>query len=113
MSALYPFRALRPSPDTAASVASVPYDVVSTDEARALAADNPLSFLRVTRSEIDLPSETHPYSDQVYAQAVRNFEDLKRSAPLVMEDEPSLYFYRLRTGEPKSASAVQVDEVAS
>ena len=98
MSALYPFRALRPAPESAARVASVPYDVVSTDEARALVAGNPLSFLRVTRAEVDLPSETNPYDDRVYAQAVRNFEDLKRAAPLVIEDEPSLYFYRLRMG---------------
>ena len=82
MSALYPFRALRPAPDAAARVASVPYDVVSTEEARALAAGNPLSFLRVTRAEIDLPADTNPYGDNVYAQALRNFEDLKRAAPL-------------------------------
>jgi uncharacterized protein (DUF1015 family) len=98
MSALYPFRALRPAPDVAARVASVPYDVVSTDEARSLVAGNPLSFLRVTRSEVDLAPETMPYDSKVYAQAVRNFEDLKRSAPLLMEDEPSLYVYRLRMG---------------
>src|SRR5262245_46562031 len=98
MSALYPFRALRPAPAAADRVASVPYDVVNTDEARALVADNPLSFLRVTRSEVDLPADTNPYDDRVYAQAVRNFEDLKRSAPLVIDDEPSLYVYRLRMG---------------
>ncbi len=98
MASVHPFRALRPLPDVAARVSSVPYDVVSTEEARALAAGNPLSFLRVTRSEIDLPPATDPYADAVYAQAVRNFEDLKRSAPLVVEPEPSVYFYRLRVG---------------
>ncbi len=98
MAVLTPFRALRPQPSAAATVASVPYDVVSTDEARALAAANPLSFLRVTRAEIDLPPATNPYDASVYAQAVRNFEDLKRAAPLVIEDTPSLYFYRLRMG---------------
>jgi uncharacterized protein (DUF1015 family) len=97
MSFLAPFRALRPAPDVAADVASVPYDVVNTDEARALAAGDPLSFLHVTRPEIDLPAGTNPYDASVYAQAVRNFEDLKRAAPLV-QDEPSLYFYRLRMG---------------
>jgi uncharacterized protein (DUF1015 family) len=54
MSALFPFRALRPASAVAPRVASVPYDVVNTDEARALASGNPLSFLHVTRSEIDL-----------------------------------------------------------
>ena len=98
MSALIPFRALRPAPHAAPAVASVPYDVVNVDEARALAAGNPLSFLRVTRSEIDLAPGGDPHAPEVYAQAVRNFEDLKRAAPLVLDDEPSLYFYRLRMG---------------
>jgi uncharacterized protein (DUF1015 family) len=96
MSVLHPFRALRPAPEAAARVASVPYDVVSTSEARALASANPLSFLHVTRAEIDLPPDTPPYDARVYAQAVRNFEALKREAPLVQEAEPSLYLYRLR-----------------
>jgi uncharacterized protein (DUF1015 family) len=98
MASVHPFRALRPAPEVAAQVASVPYDVVSTEEARALAAGNPLSFLHVTRAEIDLPPGTDPYADEVYEQALRNFEALKRSAPLVLEPEPSVYFYRLRAG---------------
>lgn len=76
----------------------MPYDVVSTDEARALVRDNPLSFLRVTRAEVDLPPETHPYDAAVYAQAVRNFEELKRAAPLLLDPDPTLYCYRLRMG---------------
>jgi uncharacterized protein (DUF1015 family) len=99
MASLYPFRALRPAVDTAPDVSSVPYDVVSTEEARQLAAGNPLSFLRVTRSEIDLPPGTDPYSNQVYEQARVNFDALRASAPLVVEDTPSLYLYRLRMGE--------------
>jgi uncharacterized protein (DUF1015 family) len=79
-------------------VASVPYDVVSTDEARTLAAGNPLSFLHVTRSEIDLPAGTNPYDPVVYAQALHNLEALKREAPLVLDDEPALYAYRLTMG---------------
>ena len=113
MSALYPFRALRPAPAAAAAVASVPYDVVSTDEARALAAGNPLSFLRVTRSEIDLPASTHPYDAAVYAQAVANFEELKRAAPMLIDEEPSLYAYRLRMGNHEQtglAGCFSVDE---
>src|SRR6185503_6367447 len=99
MSQLFPFRALRPAPEVAAHVASVPYDVVNTDEARALARGEPLSFLHVTRAEIDLPSGLSPYDNRVYEQSVNNFEQLKRSAPLLLEDEPSLYFYRLHMGE--------------
>jgi uncharacterized protein (DUF1015 family) len=99
MATLHPFRALRPAPATAAVVSSVPYDVVTTDEARQLAAGNPLSFLRVTRSELDLPPGTDPYSPSVYAKARENFEYVKAQAPLVIEDAPSLYFYRLRMGD--------------
>ena len=98
MAVITPFRALRPAPVSAAAVAAVPYDVVSTDEARALAAGNPLSFLHVSRAEIDLPPDTNPYADAVYAQAVENFAALKARAPLVLEDAPSLYVYRLRMG---------------
>ncbi|HEY7499372.1 MAG TPA: DUF1015 family protein [Vicinamibacterales bacterium] len=96
MASLHPFRALRPAPEAAASVSSVPYDVVSADEARQLAAGNPLSFLHVTRSEIDLPAGTDPYSSLVYEQARLNLEALRARAPLVVDDVPSLYFYRLR-----------------
>ncbi len=99
MAKLIPFRALRPTPQGAPRVSSVPYDVVSTAEARALAAGNPLSFLHVTRSEIDLPASTDPHSDAVYALARRNLEALRRTAPLEVEAEPALYVYRLKMGD--------------
>jgi len=98
MSTIRPFRALRPVPEVAARVSSVPYDVVSTEEARAQAHGNPLSFLHVTRPEIDLPAGTDPHADEVYDQAVRNFEHLKRAAPLIVEPAASFYFYRLDDG---------------
>jgi uncharacterized protein (DUF1015 family) len=113
MASLHPFRALRPAPDRAALVSSVPYDVVSTDEARQLASGNPLSFLRVTRSEIDLPPGTDPYASQVYARARENFDTLRANAPLIVEDEPALYFYRLRMGEHEQtgvAGCFSIDE---
>jgi uncharacterized protein (DUF1015 family) len=71
---------------------------VNAEEAAALADGNPLSFLRVSRAEIDLPAGTNPYADAVYAKATENFHALKSSAPLVLEDEASLYVYRLRMG---------------
>ena len=98
MATIHPFRALRPVPASAAAVSSVPYDVVSTEEARALARNKPLSFLRVTRSEIDLPPDADPYAARVYQRARENFAKLRDTAPLVTEDTPSLYFYRLRMG---------------
>src|SRR5918996_3065067 len=99
MAFIKPFRALRPTAENAAAVSSVPYDVVGTDEARDLADGNPLSFLRVTRSEIDLPPGTDPYAPQVYAKARERFDALKAEAPLLVEEAPSLYLYRLRMGE--------------
>jgi uncharacterized protein (DUF1015 family) len=113
MAQLFPFKALRPAPEVAAKVASVPYDVVSTEEARALTAGHPLSFLRVTRSEVDLAADTNPYDDRVYAQAVKNFEALKRDAPLVTDDPPSLYLYKLKMGAHEQtglAGCFSVDE---
>jgi uncharacterized protein (DUF1015 family) len=73
VAAIYPFRALRPPQEKVAQVAAVPYDVVNTEEARALAEGNPLSFLHVSRPEIDLPPGTDIYSDTVYRKAVENF----------------------------------------
>lgn len=99
MAIVRPFRALRPLPDQAATVAAVPYDVVNTEEARALAADNFLSFLRVSRPEIEMPAGTDIYSDAVYSKAASNFDRLVASAPLIIEDEASFYVYALRMGE--------------
>jgi len=70
---------------------------VNTDEARALAEGNPLSFLRVSRAEIELPASTDPHSEEVYQRAAQNFAALRQSA-LVVEDAASLYLYRLRMG---------------
>jgi uncharacterized protein (DUF1015 family) len=113
MASVFPFRALRPTPEAAASVAAVPYDVVTTDEARQLASGNSLSFLHVSRPELGLPSDTNPYADVVYETARRNFETLKAAAPLVSEETPSLYLYRLQMGshvQTGIAGTYSVDE---
>ena len=113
MAFIAPFRALQPPPASAAAVAAVPYDVVSSEEARALAQGNPLSFLHVSRAEIDLPAETNPHSDAVYSKAVENFAALKARAPLALDAAPSLYVYRLRMGthvQTGIAGCFSVDE---
>jgi uncharacterized protein (DUF1015 family) len=97
MAIVSPFRALRPRPSAAASIAAVPYDVVSSEEARALADGQPLSFLRVSRAEIDLLPGTPPYSDAVYSKAADNFVALQESS-LMLEEQPGLYLYRLQMG---------------
>jgi uncharacterized protein (DUF1015 family) len=112
MATLHPFRALRPIPSAASAIAAVPYDVVSADEARALAAGNPLSFLRVSRAEIELPPETDPYADAVYARAAANYRTLTASS-FELETEPSVYFYRLRMGAHEQtglAACFSIDE---
>ena len=113
MSAIFPFAALRPTPKSAAAVAAVPYDVVSTDEARALAAGNPLSFLHVSRPEIDLGAGADPHGSAAYDQAARAFAVLKSEAPLVVEETPSFYVYRLHMGDHEQsgiAACYSIDE---
>ena len=113
MAAIYPFRALRPPRERVGEVAAVPYDVVNTEEARALAADQPLSFLHVSRPEIDLPEGADLYAEETYAKAKENFDRLRREAPLEEESEPSLYLYRLVMGghtQTGVAACVSVDE---
>ena len=92
---LSPFRCLRPTPDAAARVASVPYDVINTEEARQLAGDNPDSFLRVVRAELELAADADPYADEVYARAATNLRALRDRGVLAADNQPSLYAYRL------------------
>ena len=98
MALVHPFHALRPNPQAAAAVAAVPYDVVSISEARALAEGNPLSFLRVSRAEIDLDEDVDAYDPLVYQRASTNLDALRAAAPYIVEDTPALYFYRLEVG---------------
>jgi uncharacterized protein (DUF1015 family) len=90
-----PFAALRPTAGHAAAVIAPPYDVVSTDEARALAAGRPDSFLHISRPEIDLAEGTSPYCDAAYAQGLRSLERLVASGALVRDPAPSFYVYRM------------------
>lgn len=106
MANIRPFSALRPPVDHVKQVASVPYDVVNTAEARALAAGNPLSFLRVSRPEIDLPDGAGIYSDPVYRRAVENFRILRETCPLETEKAPSVYLYRLVMGDHEQIGVV-------
>jgi uncharacterized protein (DUF1015 family) len=92
MAIIRPFNALRPPAERAAQVAAVPYDVVNTAEARELASGNPWSFLHVSRPEIDLPDDTPIYSDEVYAKAATNFEQLKKDARSKAKRHPVFTF---------------------
>ncbi len=91
---LRPFRALRPPPALAARVVSPPYDVVSRREAAALAEGNPLSFLHVGRSDIDLPEDVDPHDSRVYAAARASLARFVAEGTLRRDAEPSVYVYR-------------------
>ncbi|HET6889961.1 MAG TPA: DUF1015 family protein [Pyrinomonadaceae bacterium] len=106
MATIRPFSALRPPPERSKQVSSVPYDVVNTEEARRLARGNPFSFLHVSRPEIDLPQGTDIYSEPVYRKALDNFEGLIQACPLVTEEAPSIYLYRLIMGNHEQTGVV-------
>src|SRR5512142_487228 len=113
MATLSPFRALRPPPAAAARVASPPYDVVSTREARALAAGNPDSYLHVTRPEIDLAEGVDEHAPEVYAQGTRSLAAFRERGVLRADPEPRLYVYAQRMGAHEQAGIVacaSVDE---
>jgi uncharacterized protein (DUF1015 family) len=95
MAIIKPFKALRPSEESSQFVASVPYDVVNRKEACAAAEGNSLSFLRVTRSEIELDKSINPYSPEVYKKAKENLQRLRKEAPLLIDDKPYFYLYKM------------------
>ena len=90
-----PFRAIRPRQEHAQDVASRPYDVLDSTEAKNEAAGNPNSFLRVIKPEIDLPDNVSPYSDEVYHQGKKTFLDMVEKGVMITESSPSFYVYRL------------------
>ncbi|MFN7585738.1 MAG: DUF1015 domain-containing protein [Bacteroidota bacterium] len=95
MAVVLPFRALRPQPQLAGQVASLPYDVLNTQEARQAASGNPNSFLHITKSEIDLPDETNPYDNSVYETARTNLSAFISREVLFRESKPCYYLYQL------------------
>ena len=105
------FQGLRPSHDSASKVVALPYDVVSTDEARALASDNPLSLLHVTRAEIDFPEGTDPYSDAIYARAAENLDHLVKEGHLIREEAPCLYVYQQEMGQHRQRGIVALSHI--
>lgn len=94
MAVIRPFRGLRAPKSIVSKLASLPYDVLSSEEAREIAKDNPYSFLHVTKSEIDLPPNIDLYSPQVYEKARENFEKFKKNGWLIYDEAPYLYIYR-------------------
>jgi len=109
-----PFAGLRPcSADVAAAVAAPPYDVLSSDEARQMAADKPLSFLHVSKAEIDLPPEVDHYAPEVYARSAMNFRRLIDGGVLRRDPLPCYYAYRLVMGEHVQTGLVAAASIAA
>lgn len=94
MSNFRPFKAVRPLPAYAERVAALPYDVMTSEEAREKVADNPYSFLHVDKAEIDLPLGTDLYSDEVYAKAASNLLSLQTDEIMKQDENPCYYIYQ-------------------
>jgi uncharacterized protein (DUF1015 family) len=101
-----PFHALRPPRSLAPRVSSPPYDVISTTQARDLAADLPESFLHVIRPEIDLPVGTDPYCDAVYEMARKCLDRMRNEGWLVQDETPRLFLYRQVIGDQQQTGLV-------
>jgi len=94
MARIEPFRGVRPKKDIANQVASPPYDVLNSKEAKKLTANNKFSFLRITKPEVDLPDGVDLYSDQVYEKAKENFEHFLKEKILVQDETKHFYLYK-------------------
>lgn len=93
------FRGLRPTPEMVENVASPPYDVVNSQEAREMARRKPYSFLHVIKPEIDLPEDNSPYDDAVYRKGRENLDRFRKDGIMIQDPIPAFYFYRLIMGD--------------
>jgi len=113
MSVIKPFKGIRPKKEYAQQVASPPYDVLNSEEARAMAKENPYSFLHVNKPEIDLPPQTNLYDEKVYQKGAENFKKLQDDGILISDEKPFLYIYRQIMGDHEQyglVAAASVDE---
>src|SRR5437773_9652488 len=108
MVTIKPFAALRPKPELAERICELPYDVMSSDEARQIAAGNALSFLHVSKPEIDLSPSIDVYSPEVYARGKENFDRLIRDGALIQDPTPRFYLYGQIMGNHSQVGIVGV-----
>ena len=108
MATLKPFAALRPKPELAERICELPYDVMSSEEARQVASGNPLSFLHVSKPEIDLPPATDVHAPEVYSKGKENFDGLIRQGALRQDTQPCFYLYRQIMGKHAQVGIVAV-----
>ena len=108
MAQIRPFAALRPAPLLASKICELPYDVMSSAEARRVARGNSLSFLRVSKPEIDLPEKTDLYDARVYDKGRDNFRRMIAEGALQKEAQPCFYFYRQIMGRHRQTGLAAV-----
>jgi uncharacterized protein (DUF1015 family) len=113
LSLVRPLAALRPAPGRAADVIAPPYDVVTTDEARARVAGRPWSFLHVSKPEIDLPAGADPHSPRAYAKAAENLARMLHSGILVRDAAPAYYVYRVASGNHVQTGVVTATSIGA
>ena len=99
MAIIREFKGLRPIKEKVKEIASPPYDVLSSDEAREIVKSNPISFLRIVKPEVDLPPDIDLYDDRVYKKGRENLEMFIKEGLLVQDQEPSLYIYEQKMGD--------------
>ena len=112
MSLIRPFQGLRPLAETANDVIAPPYDVLNTEEARERAKDRPWSFLHISKPEIDLPPDTDPYDDAVYAKGAENLQAMLEANIIKQDEQAYYYLYRLTMGEHEQIGLVAVANIA-
>lgn len=116
MCTIVPFKAVRPLKEFVRDVASYPYDIIDSEEARKLTENNPRSFLHVVKSEIDLPPHIDIHDERVYSKAKENFYNFLHDGTLFQEHKPCFYVYRQQMGDHKQygiVGGVSVDEYES
>ena len=116
MALVRPFKAIRPASTLARMVAALPYDVMTSDEARKTTEGNPHSFLHVDKAEIDLPEDIDPYAPEVYQKARDNFMSMRQEGVFIQDASPCLYIYRLTMGKRSQTGLVactSIDEYES
>jgi uncharacterized protein (DUF1015 family) len=95
MSVIRGFKGYRPTKELCSKVAALPYDVMSSSEAREMVKGNPYSFLHIDRAEIDLPEDVNIYSDEVYAKAAENLDNMIADGTYIQDEKPVMYIYTL------------------
>jgi uncharacterized protein (DUF1015 family) len=112
MSLVLPFKAVRPQQKFVAQVAALPYDVMTREEGKKAVLGNPLSFMHVEKSEIDVPDNTKSNDDLIYQTAKRNFVDMRVKGILIQDESPCYYIYRQKMGSQVQTGIVALMSAA-